>query len=78
MDALLGQIIEDAPKAGIRSHYHSGKPLGLTIDPVLVELDLQQVADSHRHDEIRQILISRPPRQVAHVERVPLPLIVGG
>ena len=41
-----------------------GESFGLSVDAILVEFDLEQIADLQTLDGVLKVLIRRPPRQI--------------
>ena len=52
----------------IPAERHAAESLALSVGPVLVELDLDEVGHPEVDDAVLDILVGRPPRQVAHVQ----------
>ncbi len=72
MQLLLWQLLHDGPHGSLRSQRNAAESLGLTVGPVLVKLDLEEIIDSQRLDGVLDVLIGGPPGQIAHVQLIAL------
>ena len=74
---LLRQLLDDHPGGGLGAEGDAAEPLALPVDPVLVELDLEEVGDAHRLHGVLDVLVGRPPGEVADVHLVLAPGVLG-
>ena len=67
MEFLFGQVFHDVSERGFGTDGDAAESLGLSVGPVLVELDLQEVGDSKAGHAVGDVRVRRPPCQVADV-----------
>ena len=67
VELLFGQVFHDVSERGLRPDGDAAESLGLSVGPVLVELDLQKVGDSKAGHAVGDVRVRRPPCQVADV-----------
>ena len=67
VELLLGQLLDDGPGGGLGAEGDAAESLALPVDAVLVELDLEEVVDARRLHGVLDVLVGRPPGEVADV-----------
>lgn len=60
MYLFLGEPVHDHPEGLVWAERYDAEPLGLSIGPILEELDVLEVGDANVGDGVSDILVRRP------------------